>query len=83
MVGSAVLVNSWLMRWRAMQRSGSGARRAKTALSVSPFDKPMKGRIAVKVVNHLGDEVMKSRALISQLLADFKGRSRRCLMRRP
>ena len=25
----------------------------------SPFDKPTKGRIAVKVINHLGDEVMK------------------------
>ena len=24
-----------------------------------PFDKPMKGLIAVKVINHLGDEVMK------------------------
>jgi adenine-specific DNA-methyltransferase len=24
-----------------------------------PFDKPSKGRVAVKVVNHLGDEVMK------------------------
>lgn len=24
-----------------------------------PFDKPRKGRIAVKVINHLGDEVMK------------------------
>jgi adenine-specific DNA-methyltransferase len=24
-----------------------------------PFDKPHSGRIAVKVVNHLGDEVMK------------------------
>ena len=24
-----------------------------------PFDKPSKGRIAVKVINHLGDEVMK------------------------
>ncbi len=24
-----------------------------------PFDKPKKGRIAVKVINHLGDEVMK------------------------
>ena len=24
-----------------------------------PFDKPEKGRIAVKVINHLGDEVMK------------------------
>jgi len=43
-----------------MQRFDSGVvRRAKTALSVSPFDKPKKGRIAVKVVNHLGDEVMK------------------------
>jgi len=43
-----------------MQRFDSGVvRRAKTALSVSPFDKPKKGRIAVKVINHLGDEVMK------------------------
>lgn len=24
-----------------------------------PFDKPQTGRIAVKVINHLGDEVMK------------------------
>jgi adenine-specific DNA-methyltransferase len=24
-----------------------------------PFDKPSRGRIAVKVINHLGDEVMK------------------------
>ena len=24
-----------------------------------PFDKPEDGRIAVKVINHLGDEVMK------------------------
>jgi adenine-specific DNA-methyltransferase len=24
-----------------------------------PFDKPMNGRIAVKIINHLGDEVMK------------------------
>ena len=24
-----------------------------------PFDKPRTGRIAVKVINHLGDEVMK------------------------
>jgi hypothetical protein len=24
-----------------------------------PFDRPEKGRIAVKVINHLGDEVMK------------------------
>ena len=24
-----------------------------------PFDKPRSGRIAVKVINHLGDEVMK------------------------
>ena len=24
-----------------------------------PFDKPKDGRIAVKVINHLGDEVMK------------------------
>ena len=24
-----------------------------------PFEKPMSGRIAVKVINHLGDEVMK------------------------
>ena len=24
-----------------------------------PFDKPTSGRIAVKVINHLGDEVLK------------------------
>lgn len=24
-----------------------------------PFDKPKSGRIAAKVINHLGDEVMK------------------------
>jgi hypothetical protein len=30
--------------------------RAEGALSVSPFDKPKKDRIAVKVINHLGDE---------------------------
>jgi hypothetical protein len=48
------------MHWRAMQRFDSGVvRRAKGALSVNPFDKPKKGRIAVKVINHLGDEVMK------------------------
>jgi predicted ribosome-associated RNA-binding protein Tma20 len=58
-LGSAVLVNSWLMRRRAMQRFDSGVRRAKGALCVSPFDKPKKGRIAVKVINHLGDKVMK------------------------
>jgi hypothetical protein len=45
------------MRWRVMQ-SGS-VRRLKAALSVSPFDKPKKGRIAVTVINHLGDEVKK------------------------
>jgi hypothetical protein len=47
------------MRWRAMQMSGSGVRRAKTAISISPFDKPKKDRVAVKVINHRGDEVMK------------------------
>lgn len=30
-----------------------------TSDTSSPFDKPKSGRIAVKVVNHLGDEVMK------------------------
>jgi hypothetical protein len=39
-----------------MQRFDSGVRRAKAALSV---DEPKKGPIAVKVINHLGDEVMK------------------------
>ena len=24
-----------------------------------PFDRPLAGRVAVKVINHLGDEVMK------------------------
>ncbi len=27
--------------------------------TLRPFDKPKSGRIAVKVINHLGDEVMK------------------------
>jgi hypothetical protein len=27
--------------------------------SSRPFDRPSSGRIAVKVINHLGDEVMK------------------------
>jgi len=44
---------------RAMRRFGSGVRRAKAAPSVSPFDKPKKGRVGVKVINHLGDQVMK------------------------
>jgi hypothetical protein len=30
-----------------------------TATLSRPFDKPSSGRIAVKVINHLGDEVMK------------------------
>jgi hypothetical protein len=47
---------SWLMRWRPMRRFG--VRRAMAALSASPVDKPKKGRIAVKVINHLGDDVM-------------------------
>jgi hypothetical protein len=42
-----------------MRRFGSGVRRAKAAPSVSPFDKPKKGRVGVKVINHLGDQVMK------------------------
>jgi hypothetical protein len=31
-----------------------------------PFDKPKSGRIAVKVINHLGDEVMKVFRVASQ-----------------
>ncbi len=30
-----------------------------------PFPKPKSGRIAVKVINHLGDEVMKVFAVVS------------------
>ena len=30
-----------------------------TATSRGRFDRPESGRIAVKVINHLGDEVMK------------------------
>ena len=29
------------------------------SLGPRPFDKPKSGRIAVKVINHLGDEAMK------------------------
>jgi hypothetical protein len=58
---SAVLVNSWLMRRRATRRFDSGARRARAALSVAdPFDKPNKGRIAARVINQFGTEVMKA-----------------------
>jgi len=44
---------------RAMRRFGSGVRRAKAAPSVSPFDKPKKDRVGVKVINHLDDQAMK------------------------
>jgi hypothetical protein len=37
-----------LQHWRHHHFSG-----------VRPFDKPKSGRVAVKVINHLGDEVMK------------------------
>jgi hypothetical protein len=39
-----------------MQRFDSGVRRAKAALSV---DEPKNGPIAIKVIDHLGDEVTK------------------------
>lgn len=35
-----------------------------------PFDKPKSGRIAVKVINHLGDEVMKVFRVGYELLAE-------------
>ena len=41
-------------------RTSCSMRRATLRSDVSrPFDKPETGRIAVKVINHLGDEVMK------------------------
>ena len=36
-----------------------------------PFDKPKSGRIAVKVINHLGDEVMK----VLRAIIDSPGRA--------
>jgi hypothetical protein len=36
-----------------------GCTRARAALFLAdPFDKPKKGHIAVKLINHLGDDVM-------------------------
>ncbi len=35
-----------------------------------PFDKPNRGRIAVKVINHLGDEVMKAFRVSERLRFD-------------
>ncbi len=37
----------------------SWRRSSSTSSTPSPFDTPASGRIAVKVINHLGDEVMK------------------------
>jgi hypothetical protein len=36
-----------------------GCTPCKGRTSVSLFDKPKKGDVAVKAINHLGDEVMK------------------------
>ena len=36
-----------------------GANDPYKALTSRPFPKPKSGRIAIKVINHLGDEVMK------------------------
>ena len=47
--------------WRLHGRKGLKELRAELlALRAGqPFDRPSSGRIAVKVINHLGDEVMK------------------------
>ena len=37
-----------------------------------PFDKPKSGRIAVKVINHLGDEVMKVFRVDSPTIMDYE-----------
>ena len=36
-----------------------GVEEIKTPSLSRPFDKPKSGRIAIKVINHYGDEVMK------------------------
>ena len=44
-------------RWqRSILRS---LEEANSTIFSRPFEKPMSGRVAVKVINHLGDEVMK------------------------
>ncbi len=46
-------------RPRSKPRSTKKPGNRSTATPRRPFDKPKSGRIAVKVINHLGDEVMK------------------------
>jgi len=55
-------------RHTGLDHQGSSARKAEIdkdtwatlkRVASRPFDKPETGRIAVKVVNHLGDEVMQ------------------------
>lgn len=49
-------------RWAAGARMSArpGERRATLHIDTSrPFEKPSSGRIAVKVINHPGDEVLK------------------------
>jgi hypothetical protein len=45
--------------WRAPAETDEDARSTLHSDTSRPFDKPQSGRIAVKVINHLGDEVTK------------------------
>ena len=47
--------------WRIQRRvsSSSGGMKAFSSAWSRPFDKPESGKIAMKVINHYGDEVLK------------------------
>ena len=45
--------------WRGKDELNADAWATLHSDTSRPFDKPKSGRIAVKVINHLGDEVMK------------------------
>jgi len=53
-----ILGNSHGDFWEGRSQRG-GAWATLNSDTSRPFDKPTSGRIAVKVINHLGDEVMK------------------------
>jgi adenine-specific DNA-methyltransferase len=51
MISSAAVRTRWLFSWRSWASLNSTTSR--------PFPKPKTGKIAIKVINHYGDEVLK------------------------
>jgi type III restriction enzyme len=52
-------VRGYVDTWRALPNPSQWQVTPENSDTSRPFDKPKRGRIAVKVINHLGDEVMK------------------------